>query len=71
MADKKDKSKETKGSGQKAAAKPAKAEGKPKVQAKESKKAEKPAAATEPGAPKAALVKAEPPRMQQDRKSVV
>jgi large subunit ribosomal protein L5 len=64
MADKKDKNKEVKGTGQKAAPKSAKTEGKPKAAAKEPKKAAKPAVATEVGAVKTAAVKSEPPRMQ-------
>jgi hypothetical protein len=69
MADKKDKSKETKGSVQKAAPKSAKADGKPKAQAKETKKAAKPAATSEVGVAKAAPVKSEPPRMQLQKRN--
>ena len=71
MADKKDKSKETKGSVQKAAPKAAKADGKPKAQVKETKKAAKPAATSEVGVAKAALVKTAPPRMQLQYKETV
>jgi len=71
MADKKDKSKEAKGTGQKAAPKTAKAEGKPKAQAKEPKKSAKPAESTEAGVAKAAPVKSEPPRMQKQYKDTV
>lgn len=71
MADKKDKSKEAKGAGQKTAPKSAKADGKPKVQAKDTKKAAKPAATAEAGVVKAAPVKSEPPRMQKQYKDAV
>jgi large subunit ribosomal protein L5 len=71
MADKKDKSKEAKGTGSKAAPKIAKAEGKPKAQAKEPKKAAKPAATAEASVAKSALVKSEPPRMQKQYKDTV
>jgi len=71
MADKKDKSKETKGSVQKAAPKSAKADGKPKAQAKETKKSAKPAATSEVGVAKTAPVKTEPPRMQLQYKETV
>ncbi len=71
MADKKDKSKETKAAGQKAAPKSAKADGKTKAPAKEPKKVAKPAATTEVGAVKAPSVKTEPPRMQKQYKDTV
>jgi large subunit ribosomal protein L5 len=71
MADKKDKSKETKGSAHKAAPKSAKADGKPKAQAKETKKSAKPAATSEGGVAKAAPVKTEPPRMLLQYKETV
>jgi large subunit ribosomal protein L5 len=72
MADKKDKSKEVKGTAQKTAPKAAKAEGKAKAQAKEPKKVAKPDAATEAGAAKVPSEKTGPPRMQvQYRETVV
>jgi large subunit ribosomal protein L5 len=71
MADKKDKTKETKGTGPKAAPKTAKSEGKPKAQAKEPKKTAKPAATAEAGVAKAPPVKSEPPRMQKQYKDTV
>jgi large subunit ribosomal protein L5 len=70
MADKKDKTKEAKGTGQKATPKSAKADGKSKVQSKD-RKAVKPAATAEVGLAKAAPVKTGPPRMQQQYKETV
>ncbi len=71
MADKKDKSKDVKGAGPKAAPKSAKTDGKPKAQAKEPKKAAKPASTAEAGIAKAAPAKTEPPRMQLQYKATV
>jgi len=72
MADKKDKSKDTKGAAQKAAPKTAKTDGKTKASVKEPKKASKSAVTAETGAVKVAPEKTGPPRMQlQYRETVV
>jgi large subunit ribosomal protein L5 len=71
MADKKDKTKEVKGTAQKTAPKAAKADGKPKAQAKEPKKSAKPDATAEAGVAKPVSVKTGPPRMQLQYKETV